>query len=280
MRQFARKILSTAVAAATTEMARRLPRGGWVAGAGLLMQSLVPTAAWAQGQQLAQANASSPAPATGTGTAAESSTPASQTVMVTARKKLERAQDVPVSMSAVSGESLVAKNRLSMIDYFAEVPGINLLGGDRGTSEISLRGLNSGTASRPTTAFTIDDTPFGGGQNIPDIDPSELQRVEVLRGPQGTLYGANSLGGLVKYVTVVPDTNRFSTRVQVDGSKMTHGTIGFGLRTAVNLPVKADVMGLRLSAYTGATRVSSTMCARAPPISTSRRPRVCAWRPC
>jgi outer membrane receptor protein involved in Fe transport len=216
------------------------------------MQALLPTAAWAQGQQLAQANASSPAPATGTGTGttAESSTPASQTVMVTARKKLERAQDVPVSMSAVSGESLVAKNRLSMIDYFAEVPGINLLGGDRGTSEISLRGLNSGTASRPTTAFTIDDTPFGGGQNIPDLDPSELQRVEVLRGPQGTLYGANSLGGLIKYVTVVPDTNRFSTRVQVDGSKMTHGTIGFGLRTAVNLPVKADVMGLRLSAYT------------------------------
>ncbi len=248
MTQFARKTLVNAMVAASAELTRRLPHGGWAAGAGLLVQALAPTAVWAQDQQLAQAPAASTTPAAAT-TAAAPSTPVSETIMVTARKKLERAQDVPVSMSAISAESLIAKNRLSMTEYFSEVPGINMLGGDRGTGEVSLRGLTSGTASRPTTAFTIDDTPFGGGQNIPDLDPSDLQRIEVLRGPQGTLYGANSLGGLIKYVTAVPDTSRFSARVQVDGSTLAQGNSGYGLRAAVNVPVKTDVLGVRLSAY-------------------------------
>jgi len=235
MTPFTRKPLVQAMSA-TAGRARRWTHGTGLVGTGLLAQALVTGGAFGQGVA---------APA-----AADASAPPSETVMVTARKKLERAQDVPVSMSAVSSEALIAKNRLSMTEYFAEVPGINLLGGDRGTNEVSLRGLTSGTASRPTTAFTIDDTPFGGGQNIPDLDPGDLQRIEVLRGPQGTLYGANSLGGLIKYVTVAPDTQRFSARVQADGSKVSQGSMGFGLRTAVNLPAKTEVLGLRLSAFT------------------------------
>ncbi|MEN9417150.1 MAG: hypothetical protein RI988_770 [Pseudomonadota bacterium] len=241
MNRFKRQALAAAAATALTQ--RCTPRGASLLGAGLLALAMGP--AWGQQQPTP---AAAPAAAGAPESTKDGDAPA-QSIMVTARKKLERAQDVPVSISSVSADSLVAKNRLSMTEFFAEVPGINLLGGDRGTSEVALRGLNSGTASRPTTAFTIDDTPFGGGQNIPDLDPGELQRIEVLRGPQGTLYGANSLGGLIKYVTIAPDTDRFSARVQVDGAKVDGGTTGYGLRTAVNLPVKAGVMGLRVSAF-------------------------------
>jgi outer membrane receptor protein involved in Fe transport len=242
MTSFKRKPLVQAISAAITLKTWRRAHGASLVGAGLLAQGLLVGSAWSQGA-VAQVSPAAPK------AAADASSPPTETVMVTARKKLERAQDVPVSMSAVNADTLLTKNRLSMTEYFSEVPGINILGGDRGTNEVSLRGLTSGTASRPTTAFTIDDTPFGGGQNIPDLDPGELQRIEVLRGPQGTLYGANSLGGLIKYVTVAPDPQRFSARVQVDGAQVNHGTMGFGLRTAVNLPVKSEVLGLRLSAF-------------------------------
>src|SRR5581483_1980833 len=96
----------------------------------------------------------------------------------TAQKKNERLQGVPIPVAALSADDLVRDNKVRLEDYYTRVPGLSYTPSTFGAS-----------------------TPFGGGSIVPDIDPSDLQSVEVLRGPQGTLYGASSIGGLLKFVT-------------------------------------------------------------------------------
>ena len=89
----------------------------------------------------------------------------------------------------------------------------------------------------------------GGGNSYPDIDPSDLARVEVLRGPQGTLYGTSSLGGLIKFVTVDPSTDGFSGRVASDVSNTYNADgPGYGVRGAVNVPIN-ETLAVRASGY-------------------------------
>ena len=161
-------------------------------------------------------------------------------IVVTAQKRDQLLLDVPVSVSAVSSEALVKQNLIRLEDFATRVPGLSVAS-DRAYA-IAIRGINAGGATSPTVATTIDDVPFGttswaGSSRIPNLDPSDLQQIEVLRGPQGTLYGASSLGGLIKYVTRPPDPNNFSARAQADVSKPDGGSWGYGLRGAVNVPV-------------------------------------------
>ena len=127
-----------------------------------------------------------------------------QLIVVTAQKREERLIDVPQSVSVVSGESLENQHAQRLSDYLTRIPSANIVESQAGQSRIVLRGINAGGVGA-TVATYIDETPFGsatslanGGVLAPDLDPFELERIEVLRGPQGTLYGANSLGGLVK----------------------------------------------------------------------------------
>ena len=92
-------------------------------------------------------------------------------------------------------------------------------------------------------------TTYTSGAQVPDIDPGDLDHIEVLRGPQGTLYGANSMGGLVKYVTVDPSTMAFSGRLEAGTSGASHGAEpGYSLRAAYNVPV-TDSLAVRVSGY-------------------------------
>src|SRR6202011_2586183 len=92
-----------------------------------------------------------------------------------------------------------------------------------------VRGITSGLGSNPTVGITVDDVPYGsstilgGGNTVPDLDPSDLARIELLRGPQGTLYGASSMGGLLKFVTVDPSTEAVSGRAQAGLSSVQNG---------------------------------------------------------
>src|SRR5690606_13542720 len=128
-----------------------------------------------------------------------------------------------------------------------------------GKMNIVIRGISTGVFGNPTVAVTIDDVPYGSsvaladGQLVqPDLDPVDLQRIEVLRGPQGTLYGASSLGGLIRYVTADPMVDRSFGRVQADVGAVRRGEIGYGLRGALNLPLDEQA-ALRLNAYTRRT---------------------------
>jgi iron complex outermembrane receptor protein len=177
-------------------------------------------------------------------------------IIVTAQKRNERLQDVPVPVSVISGEALVAQNQMRLQDYYASIPGLNYSSGGHGDAELSIRGVTTGGYTNPTVGVTIDDVPLGSTTVLgsrtaaPDLDPSDLERIEVLRGPQGTLYGANSLGGLLKYVTVDPSFDALSGRIQTDLNHVQNGDgLGYGVRGAINVPL-SDTFAVRASGFT------------------------------
>ena len=177
-------------------------------------------------------------------------------VLVTAERRDERLQDVPIPVTVLNTDSLVEQNQNRLQDYYASVPGLNLNSGGQGNTNISIRGLSSGASTTPTVGVTIDGVPFGsstslgaGSQFYPDIDPSDLARIEVLRGPQGTLYGASSIGGLIKVVTADPSTEGVTGRAQVLGNYIRDGDWGYGVRGALNIPL-SDTIAMRASAFT------------------------------
>jgi iron complex outermembrane recepter protein len=127
-------------------------------------------------------------------------------VIVTAQKREERLIDVPSVINSVSARDLTNQNVEQIFDYYSRIPGLSYDGNK--TYDLSLRGITTGGATNPTLAILIDDVQFGsstaaglGNSLFPDFDPAMLDRIEVLHGPQGTLYGAASLGGLIKFVT-------------------------------------------------------------------------------
>jgi len=177
-------------------------------------------------------------------------------VVVTAQKRTERLQDVPVPVTALNADSLAERNQTRLQDYFSDVPGLNLTSTGSGQMNLSIRGLTTGSAGGggATVGVTIDDVPRGANTApafsstlYEDLDPSDLERIEVLRGPQGTLYGASSIGGLIKFVTADPSTSAFKGRAQLLLNS-TKGTLGYGVRGAVNLPVN-DEVAFRVSGF-------------------------------
>ena len=179
-------------------------------------------------------------------------------VLVTAQKRTERLQDVPVPVTAISAAMLVNQNLVRLQDYYNSVPGLSVATGDfRGDPILTIRGITTGGGGlvSPTVGVVIDDVPYGsstgkgGGGPAIDIDPSDLSRVEVLRGPQGTLYGVSSIGGLLKYVTVDPTTDGFSGRVQVGISGVRNGAdAGYNARAAANFPF-SETLAIRASGF-------------------------------
>jgi len=182
-------------------------------------------------------------------------TPSLTEIIVTAEKRSERLQEVPVPVTVISGDSLVEINHVRIQDYALTVPGFSASGQNGFYQNLSIRGITTGTAN-PTVGIMIDDAPFGsssidgGGLFVPDIDPSDLARVEVLRGPQGTLYGASSMGGLVKFVTIDPSTSETSGRLSVGTSSISNGSeLGYNARGSVNVPL-SETWAVRLSGFT------------------------------
>jgi iron complex outermembrane receptor protein len=160
-----------------------------------------------------------------------------------------------VPVTVLSAQALIDTNELRLEDYFALVPGLNVTTDDYGVPMITIRGLSTGPGTNPAVAIVVDDVPFGSStsnanaQSVPDFDPSDLVRVEVLRGPQGTLYGASSLGGLLKYVTIDPSTAGLSGRVQVGTSSVYNGAeLGYNVRGSVNVPL-SDTLAIRTSGF-------------------------------
>ena len=174
-------------------------------------------------------------------------------VVVTAEKRESTVQKTPISITAIEGVALQAHGITDMTTVAQQVPGISVKTAGPGQTEYEMRGLTSTGGESPTVGFYLDDaalTPAAMAQNGKTvIDPSlfDLNRVEVLRGPQGTLYGAGSMGGTIKLVTNQPDPHAFAATVEGIGSSTTSGG-GFNHteNAMLNLPVVQDVMALRL----------------------------------
>jgi iron complex outermembrane receptor protein len=178
-------------------------------------------------------------------------------VVVTAEKREERLQDVPIPMTAVNTEALTQSNQLLLRDFSSSVPGFSISPspGGGGQQIIAIRGITTGYNTNPNVAMLIDDVPFLGslatyGNVSPDIDPGSLAQIEVLRGPQGTLYGASGMGGLIKYVTLDPSTAALSGRVQAGVNGVYNGSDpGYNFRASVNVPL-GDTLAVRISGFT------------------------------
>ena len=175
-------------------------------------------------------------------------------IIVTAQKREQRLIEVPQSISVVSGDALEQRQATSFADYVGLVPGLSLQQGNPGNTRVVLRGINTGSAS-PTVAIYVDDTPFGsstsqtnGALLAGDFDTFDIDRVEVLRGPQGTLYGANLLGGVIKYVTTSPKLGVFEARGQAGVAAVDSGGTNWSGNGAVNVPL-GDSLALRASGF-------------------------------
>jgi len=175
-------------------------------------------------------------------------------IIVTAQKRSQNLIDVPQSITVVSSEVLEQRHATTLLDYASLVPGFSIQQQNAGESRIILRGINTGGAS-PTVSVYIDDTPFGSSTSqtnaahlAGDIDPFDVERIEVLRGPQGTLYGANSLGGLLKYVTTPPKFDRFSLRAQAGVETVDGGGTGWSGNGVINVPL-SDTLAFRASGF-------------------------------
>ena len=176
-------------------------------------------------------------------------------VVVTAQKREQAAIDVPASVSTVSADRLSRSGLVRLEDYAAQIPGMTITALSRGYSSVVLRGISTGISqATPSTAYYIDEAPIGsitayatGSTLTPDLDPYDLRRIEVLKGPQGTLYGAGAVGGLLRYVTTPADSERFSGALSLGGNKVAHGGDGSEARASLNIPLGANGMGLRVS---------------------------------
>jgi iron complex outermembrane receptor protein len=179
-----------------------------------------------------------------------------QEVVVTAEKREERLQDVPMSLTALSGDRLAQSQSYRLEDFVGKVPGLTLIEDGALGSQLVIRGMTSGVnAINSSVATYIDETPYtvegpfaGSFTAQPNLDTFDMQRIEVLRGPQGTLYGANALGGLLKYVTNRPDAAAFAATAEVGVSSVYNGGVGFDTHSMVNLPL-AESAALRLVGY-------------------------------
>jgi len=176
-------------------------------------------------------------------------------IIVTAQKREERIQDVPISISVVDQEQILNSGASQLIDYAAYVPGFQVdNAGSPGRSTLSLRGV-APIGPSATVGIYLDDAPIGssGIYNRSqvftlDLLPYDIERLEVLRGPQGTLYGASSIGGLLKYVTVQPRLDRMSVHAGGEIFDIAHGDgLGWGVNFMGSVPIIKDQLAVSAS---------------------------------
>ncbi|MFC4311968.1 TonB-dependent receptor [Steroidobacter flavus] len=179
-------------------------------------------------------------------------------VLVTASKREERSIDVPAAMDTLSGSTLEMLGASGFKDFADLVPGLDQRSnGAPGAGTVMIRGLNSGPQQTTNTVgFYLDDVPFTasgalsvGSVITPDPDLADIESVEVLKGPQGTLYGASSLGGLIRILSRRPDLAKSGGAASMTGSAVDGGGTGYGMRASLNVPLSQDRIGLRLSGF-------------------------------
>lgn len=177
-------------------------------------------------------------------------------VVVTAQKKEESALSVPMALTVLSGEQLSRSQLRQFDDYVGKVPGLTLINFGAIGTQLILRGLSAGAnAVNSQVATYIDETPYTavGGLSgatflAPNLDTYDMGRIEVLKGPQGTLYGANALSGILKFVTNPPDPQAFAAKAEAGVNAVRHGDAGYDLHAMLNVPL-SDRTALRMVGY-------------------------------
>jgi outer membrane receptor protein involved in Fe transport len=175
-------------------------------------------------------------------------------IIVTAQKREQRIQDVPISLSVSSGADLDKSSIQSVSDALSLVPGVAVnINGQGGETKLTIRGVTAGGAlfAGPSPiGYYLDSVPFGLVRSAiePDANSFDLNRIEVLRGPQGTLYGASALNGVVRVLTNDADLKDFDFKLRSTVSSTESGGGNWSEDAAVNIPIVADKLAIRIVA--------------------------------
>lgn len=180
------------------------------------------------------------------------------TVVVTAQKRKEDPLKLALSVSAITGTDLAAQHITDITDLTRAIPNISFSAGDgpgAGMSDIQIRGVSS-SAGTATVAIYMDDvsmtvSKIGAGASEPKL--FDIDRIEVLRGPQGTLYGSSSMGGTIKFISNQPDLKQREVNVYGEVSSTKGGGINYSSNVVANLPIVNNELGLRIGAQKGRT---------------------------
>ncbi len=178
-------------------------------------------------------------------------------VIVTATKRSASTQDIPVAVSALNEESLENLGVSNFSDYLIQLPGVTAGGSGPGQNTIYIRGVASTTPNlttagvaglAPNVALYLDDQPLAQpGRNL-DVYAADLERIEVLSGPQGTLFGASSQAGTVRLITNKPDLDGLSGKVKLGAGSTSGGDGSHNLEGVINIPI-SDNFAVRAVAY-------------------------------
>ncbi len=181
-------------------------------------------------------------------------------VVVTAQKVTENVQSVPVSIQVLSSQKIEELAITNLDDYVKYMPSVAYSrgqgqgsNGQPGASHVYMRGVVSGanenhSGSQPSVGTYLDEQPVTTIDGTPDVHVYDIQRIEVLEGPQGTLYGASSEAGTIRIITNKPDPTKFSAGYDVQGNKVQHGGFGWKAEGFVNFPL-SPIAAIRLVAW-------------------------------
>jgi iron complex outermembrane recepter protein len=175
-------------------------------------------------------------------------------VLVTAQKRVANLQDVPFSVASTSAEQIRNSGSGNVVDLARNIAGLTIADLGPGQSQMAIRGISAGQVIRDQPGVKeqvgvyLDESPISVALFTPDLELFDLDRFEVLRGPQGTLFGAGSEAGTVRYITRQPQLAKFEGDADASFEDVQHGDIGGSVRAAVNLPV-GEVAAVRFAGY-------------------------------
>jgi len=181
-------------------------------------------------------------------------TVALEEVVVTAQKRSESTQDVPFSVAAMTEQGIERSGSGNIVELARNISGLTITDLGPGQSQVAIRGISAGQVVRDqagvkeSVGIYLDESPISVALFTPDLDLYDLERLEVLRGPQGTLFGAGSSSGTVRYITAQPKLGKYEGSVQFSGQTGTDSEFGGAVKGAVNLPF-GEQAALRVAGY-------------------------------
>ncbi|MEB3323273.1 MAG: TonB-dependent receptor plug domain-containing protein, partial [Synechococcaceae cyanobacterium] len=178
-------------------------------------------------------------------------------ITVTATKRETTIQDVPFSINAQTADDIQRTGATDIEELSRNVAGLTVQNLGPGQSQVAIRGVSAGQIVRDQPGVKeqvgvyLDESVISLSLFTPDFDLYDLNRVETLRGPQGTLFGSGSVGGTIRYITNKPDMDAFDANVELDVNSVTDGETGGHIKGMLNLPLGDDGnAALRLVGYT------------------------------
>jgi iron complex outermembrane recepter protein len=183
----------------------------------------------------------------------DSTGPVLQEVIVTATKRAENLQDIPETVEALSAADIQNLGIKNFEDIVRTMPTVSYQSIGPTDQMFYMRGVSDGSSANAsnisTTGYFLDDASTSYYGYIPDLHMYDIERIEVLDGPQGTLFGAGAMSGAIRVITNKPDVNTFSAGTDADYGSVAHGGSNVTEEAFVNLPIIQGTTGLRLSAY-------------------------------